>query len=95
MPSELLFEVSDRIAHIQIKRPKQINAIHPSPAVTPWIIGLERAREMLHARSTVEAAEARRIGVLNRVVPDDEFERESWRHARRAAAHRCRESQFA
>lgn len=29
MPPELLYEVKDKIAHIQVNRPKQMNSIHP------------------------------------------------------------------
>jgi len=58
----------------------------PPVVVMPWIIGLKRARELLYTGDTIDAAEALQIGMVNRVFPDDELERETWRYARRAAA---------
>ncbi|HEY5656880.1 MAG TPA: enoyl-CoA hydratase/isomerase family protein [Myxococcota bacterium] len=58
----------------------------PPAVVMPWLVGLKRARELLYTGDTIDAFEAQRIGMVNRVFPDDALERETWRYARRAAA---------
>lgn len=58
----------------------------PPAVVMPWIVGLKKARELLYTGDTVDAQEALRIGMINRVFPDDRLEEETFRYARRAAA---------
>ena len=58
----------------------------PPAVIMPWIIGLKRARELLYTGDTIDAEEALRAGMVNRVFPDDALKRETWRYARRAAA---------
>jgi enoyl-CoA hydratase len=58
----------------------------PPAVVMPWIVGLKKARELLYTGDLVDADEALRIGMINRVVADDELEHETFRYARRAAA---------
>jgi enoyl-CoA hydratase/carnithine racemase len=58
----------------------------PPAVIMPWIVGLKRARELLYTGDTIDAEEALRAGMVNRVFPDDALERETWRYARRAAA---------
>lgn len=41
----------------------------------PALVGLGRAKELIMTGATIDAAEAHRIGLLNRVVPADELER--------------------
>jgi enoyl-CoA hydratase/carnithine racemase len=41
----------------------------------PAVVGLGRAKELIMTGATIDAAEAHRIGLLNRVVPADELER--------------------
>jgi enoyl-CoA hydratase/carnithine racemase len=41
----------------------------------PLLVGLRRAEELLYLSRRVSAAEAERIGLVNRVVPDDELDR--------------------
>jgi enoyl-CoA hydratase/carnithine racemase len=41
----------------------------------PAVVGLGRAKELIMTGSSIDAAEAHRIGLLNRVVPADELER--------------------
>lgn len=58
----------------------------PPALVMPWFVGLKKARELLYTGDTIDAEEAWRIGMVNRVVPDDALEAETMRYARRAAA---------
>jgi enoyl-CoA hydratase len=57
----------------------------PPAVVMPWIVGLKKARELLYTGDLIDADEALRIGMINRVVPDDMLEEETFRYARRAA----------
>lgn len=38
--------------------------------IHPWVMGLRKAKEMLYSGARIDAAEALRIGMVNRVVPD-------------------------
>lgn len=52
----------------------------------PRLIGRGRALEVLLCADDIDAARAERYGYVNRVVPDDELERETDRLARRLAS---------
>lgn len=58
----------------------------PPAVIMPWIVGLKKARELLYTGDMIEAEEALRIGMVNRVVEDDALEAETFRLARRMAA---------
>lgn len=58
----------------------------PPMMVMPWTIGLKKSRELLYTGDTIDAEEALRIGMVNRVYPDAELEAETYRYARRCAA---------
>ena len=58
----------------------------PPAVVMPWIVGLKKARELLYTADIIDAGEALRIGMINRVYPDDELEEQTLRYARRVAA---------
>ena len=58
----------------------------PPAVIMPWIIGLKKARELLYTGDMIDADEALRVGMVNRVFADDELEAETMRYARRAAA---------
>ena len=51
----------------------------------PWVIGLKRARELIYMGDMIDAAEAKEIGMVNRVVPADELEAATLKYARRLA----------
>lgn len=51
----------------------------------PWVVGLKRARELIYMGDMIDAAEAREIGIVNRVVPADELEEATLKYARRLA----------
>ena len=44
------------------------------PAVWPWVIGMTKARELLYTGNLIDAAEAKRLDLVNQVVPNDELD---------------------
>ncbi len=58
----------------------------PPMMVMPWTIGLKKSRELLYTGDTIDAEEALRLGMINRVYPEAELEAETYRYARRCAA---------
>ena len=44
------------------------------PAVWPWVIGMTKARELLYTGNLIDAAEAKRLDLVNQVVPADELD---------------------
>jgi len=58
----------------------------PPALIMPWIVGLKKARELLYTGDLIDAEEAYRVGMVNRVFPDDQLEAETLRYARRVAA---------
>jgi enoyl-CoA hydratase/carnithine racemase len=53
----------------------------------PWLVGVRRAKELLlTGEDRLDAREALRIGLVNRVVPPDRLEEETMELARRIAA---------
>lgn len=44
------------------------------PAVWPWVIGMTKARELLYTGNLIDAAEAKRIDLVNEVVPREELD---------------------
>ena len=57
----------------------------PPGLMMPWVVGLKRAKELLLFGDTVDAAEAERIGIANRVFPVESFDEEVARYAGRLA----------
>ena len=51
--------------------------------VEPWELGPRKAKEFLLCAETFDAAEAERLGLVNRVVPRDELADAAARHGRR------------
>ncbi len=58
----------------------------PPAVIMPWIVGLKKSRELLYTGEIIDAEEASRIGMVNRVLPDDELEGHTLRYAHRVAA---------
>ena len=58
----------------------------PPAVVMPWVTGLRHARELLYSGDIIDASEALRIGLVNRVFRDDDLETETMRYAHRVAA---------
>jgi len=44
------------------------------PAVWPWVIGMTKARELLYTGNLIDAAEAKRLDLVNAVVPLEELD---------------------
>ena len=44
------------------------------PAVWPWVIGMTKAREMLYTGNLIDAAEAKRIDLVNEVVATEDLD---------------------
>ncbi len=58
----------------------------PPMVVMPWTIGLKKSRELLYTGDYIDAEEALRLGMVNRVYADADLEAETYRYARRCAA---------
>lgn len=70
-----------RIGEIQIR-----HGYRPPVLVTPFLAGLRGAKELLLLGGLVEAEEALRLGLVNRVVPLERLDEEAAALARRLAA---------
>ena len=57
----------------------------PPAIVMPWVTGLRHARELLYSGDVIDAYEAQRIGLVNRVFPDGDLDKETMRYAHRVA----------
>ncbi len=44
------------------------------PAVWPWVVGMTKARELLYTGNLIDAAEAKRLDLVNQVVAADELD---------------------
>ena len=44
------------------------------PAVWPWVVGMTKARELLYTGNLIDAAEAKRLDLVNEVVTADELD---------------------
>ncbi len=51
----------------------------------PWDIGIKRAKELCFESRFITAKDAADYGFVNRVLPSEELERETWAFARRVA----------
>jgi enoyl-CoA hydratase len=51
--------------------------------ITPWIVGLTKAKELLYTGDTMDAHEALRLNMINKVVPHENLREETHKLARR------------
>ncbi|NNL86765.1 MAG: hypothetical protein HKP27_13980 [Myxococcales bacterium] len=51
------------------------------PAVWPWVVGMTKARELLYTGELIDAAEAKRLDLVNDVVPADQLDEFVYRRA--------------
>jgi enoyl-CoA hydratase/carnithine racemase len=58
----------------------------PPLLIAPFLLGLKQAKELLLLGEMLSAAEAQRLGLVNRVVPADQVLAEAEKMARRMAA---------
>lgn len=49
----------------------------PVTLLMPWVIGMKKTRELLYTGDSVSAEEAERLGIVNRVVPENKLEEET------------------
>ena len=61
----------------------------------PWDIGVRKAKELCFESRFISAAEARDLGLVNRVLPIADLERETWAWARRVAENSPEALRFA
>ena len=62
--------------HTMIGEPEiQFNSAPPF-GIMPYILGMKKTKELLLTGDRITAAEAERIGLITRVVPDDQLEKE-------------------
>lgn len=69
-----------RFAAAYIKR-----GIFSGSILLPWVIGFNRAREMVLTGEPIDAQEALRVGIVNMVVPHDELQATAMQFARKLA----------
>lgn len=76
---------SDRASFIEVFSRVGLIPDSGGSFILPRLVGLAKAMELAYTADTVDAAEALRIGLVNRVVPHDELETASLDLARRLA----------
>ena len=57
----------------------------PPTLILPWLIGLKKAKEILYMGDLIDAREAHRLGLVNRVVPHDSLQDEALKLSNRLA----------
>jgi enoyl-CoA hydratase len=57
----------------------------PPTQVMPWVIGIKKAKELLLTGDMIDAQEAYRLGMANKVVPAEDLMDEARAFARRLA----------
>ena len=70
-----------RIGEIQIRQ-----GSGPPTLITPFLVGQKQAKEILLLGEALDAQDALRVGLVNRVVPDDELDAAAEAMARKLAA---------
>jgi enoyl-CoA hydratase/carnithine racemase len=53
--------------------------------VMPWLVGLKKARELLYMGDSINAEEALRLGMINKIVPTEELRAATLKFAKRMA----------
>lgn len=72
---------SAQFGEIQIR-----HGFGPPTLITPFLVGMKQAKELLLLGEIVDAQDALRLGLVNRVVPDDELDAAVDAIARKLAA---------
>ena len=77
---------SDRARFIEIFSKRGLSVDFGGSWLLPRLVGLHRAKELVFLADVIDAAEAERIGLVNRVVPHDELARRRRRELARELA---------
>ena len=89
-----LIVASDRARFSEIFSKRGLVVDFGGSWLLPRLVGLHRAKELVFLADIIDATEAERIGLVNRVVAHDQLVDEV-RDARRRGWRRCRRSQLA
>jgi 2-(1,2-epoxy-1,2-dihydrophenyl)acetyl-CoA isomerase len=81
-----LIIASDRARFSEIFAKRGLSIDFGGSWVLPRLVGLHRAKELVFTADVIDAVEADRIGLVNRVVPHDELLERTFGIARRIAA---------
>jgi enoyl-CoA hydratase len=49
----------------------------PVALLMPWVVGMKKTKELLYTGDSISAEEAEKLGIVNRVVPEDDLEKET------------------
>ena len=81
----LLSDLTLVAADAKLGAPEVRGGSGPAALILPWLAGMKKARELLYTGEWVDAQEAVRIGLANRVVEGDRLLYEAGRLGRRLA----------
>ena len=70
-----LIVASDRARFTEIFSKRGLSVDFGGSWVLPRLVGLHKAKELVYLAEIIDAAEAERIGIVNRVVPHDELDK--------------------
>ncbi|MCL4459043.1 MAG: enoyl-CoA hydratase/isomerase family protein [Chloroflexi bacterium] len=73
----LLCDITIAAEDAKFGAPEIRHASGPGPCFMPWVVGMKRAKAMLLTGDTIDAQEALRIGLVNKVVPVDRLQEEA------------------
>jgi enoyl-CoA hydratase/carnithine racemase len=81
-----LLVASDRARFTEIFSKRGLSVDFGGSWLLPRLVGLHKAKELVYLADIVDAAEAERIGIVNRIVPHDELDKHVTELAGRLAA---------
>jgi len=81
-----LIVASERARFTEIFSKRGLNVDFGGSWVLPRLVGLHKAKELVFFADIIDAVEAERIGIVNRVVPADELDKVVGEYASRLAA---------
>jgi enoyl-CoA hydratase/carnithine racemase len=69
----------------KIGEPEVRHVSSPPTYIMPWVIGIKKAKELLLMGDMIDAQEAFRLGIANKVVPASRLQEEAWSIAEKLA----------